>query len=311
METSARITWPARIRAGLRELNRGEARAALALLAISFIPLILFSIIPMINCFRYAFTDFSIVAKSTEWVGLANFQEAIDDELFWKMWKNTFTYAAMVVPATMIMGLFFALLLDRKIRGISVLRTVYYLPSLTSGVAIGFIFKFLFHPTYGLLNRVLEAVGLPTLFWLDDPSTALLSLAIAAVWQGFGSTMIIYLAGLQGIPTVFYEAAAIDGANWWQKVVNITVPLLRPVTFYLFVTGVIGALQVYDTVMVMTYDPRGGPLDSTTTAVFSIYQNAAVYHRLGYASALSLFLFAVIMLLTWVNFKIGGEHVQY
>jgi multiple sugar transport system permease protein len=311
MKDGAWTRLVARIKEGLRELRQGEARAALVLLSISLIPLILFSIVPMINCFRYAFTDFSIVAKSTDWVGLANFQEAIEDELFWKMWKNTFTYTAMVVPTQMIMGLFFALLLDRKIRGISALRTVYYLPSLTSGVAIGFMFKFLFHPTYGFLNRVLDAIGLPTLLWLDDPSTALLSLAIAAVWQGFGSTMIIYLAGLQGIPQAFYEAAAIDGANWWQKVVSITVPLLRPVTFYLLVTGVIGALQVYDTVMVMTYDPRGGPLDSTTTVVFSIYQNAAVFHRLGYASALSLILFVVIMILTWVNFKVGGEHVQY
>ena len=311
MEIRSRAAWAAKFRARLRIVRNAEARAALTLLAISFVPLVLFSIVPMINSFRYAFTDFSIVARSTEWVGLANFEEAIQDELFWKMWKNTFTFGAMVVPTQIIVGLGFALLLDRKIRGISVLRTVYYLPSLTSGVAIGFMFKALFNPSYGFFNRALEAVGLPTSLWLEDPSTALLSLAIAAVWQGFGATMIIYLAGLQGIPSMYYEAAAIDGASWWQKVVHITVPLLRPVTFYLLVTGIISALQVYDTVMIMTSDPRGGPLDSTTTVVFSVYQNAVQYHRLGYASALSLILFVVIILLTWTNFKIGGEHVQY
>jgi multiple sugar transport system permease protein len=291
--------------------KRGEARAALALLAISLIPLVLFSIVPTINSFRYAFTDFSMFADRANWVGLANFREAAADDRFWQMWRNTFAYAGMTVPVQMLLGLFVALLLDRRFPGVSVLRTAFYLPTLTSAVAVGYIFKSLFHPSYGFLNSALKHYGLPTLYWLDDPSTALPSLALVGVWLGFGTSMIVFLAGLQGIPGEYYEAASIDGANSWQKIRYITIPLLRPVTFYLFVTGLISALQVYDTIMVMTYDPRGGPLGSTTTIVFSIYQNATLYNRMGYASALSVMLFGVIFVLTWINFRIGGESIRY
>jgi len=297
----------------LAEFRRPQARAALVLLAITFIPLILFSIIPAINCIRYAFTDFSMFADKAHWVGLDNFREAMRDDRFWQMWRNSFLYAAMVVPFQMGVGLLFALLLNRRFRGIGVLRTLVYLPTLTSSVAVGYMFKALFHPSYGFLNEMLKAAGLPTSYWLNDPSTSLASLAIVGVWLGFGTSMIVYSAGLQGIPWTLYEAAEIDGANWWQKIVRITVPLLSPVTLYLFVTGLIGALQVYDLIMVMTYDPTGGPLGSTTTVVLSIYQNATLYKRMGYASALSLMLFVVLLILTMVTFKFARKStdVQY
>jgi len=295
---------------GLRECRRPQARSAFLMLGIPLLLYILFSVVPILLSFYYSLTDFSPFGKTTTWVGLANFREAVQHEVFWATWRNTFTYAGLSIPLRLLVGFAAALLLDRKIRGISAIRTIYYVPTLTSAVAVAMVFRFVFDTRFGFANWALQAVGLPALGWLYDPKTAMATIALTSVWHGFGGVMIIYLAGLQGIPTVFYEAAAVDGANWWQRIRMITWPLLMPVTFYLVVTGVIGSVQVYDYVMIMSV-PRGGPLDSTTTVVYEIYKNATTYQRLGYASAMSVVLFLVVAALTAINLKLRGERVEY
>jgi ABC-type sugar transport system permease subunit len=159
-----------------------------------------------------------------------------------------------------------------------------------------------------MANVILNLFGVASKNWLRDPATALNAVVAVSVWSGFGMTMIIYLAGLQGIPASYYESAQIDGANSWQLLRHITWPLLRPVTFYLFVTGVISAMQIFTLVLVMT---QGGPLDSTTTLVHQIYMNAIQFNRMGYASALTLVLFSIILVLTLVNLKFFSSDLEY
>jgi ABC-type sugar transport system permease subunit len=166
----------------------------------------------------------------------------------------------------------------------------------------------LFDPRLGMANVFLNLFGIASKNWLRDPATAMWAIIAVSVWSGFGVTMIIYLAGLQGMPDTYYEAAKIDGANRWQLLRYITWPLLRPVTFYLFVTGVIGAMQVFSLVLVMT---QGGPLDTTTTLVHQIYLNAMTFNRMGYASALSLVLFVMILILTLINLKFFSSDVEF
>jgi ABC-type sugar transport system permease subunit len=272
------------------------------------LPILIFSVAPMLSVFYYAFTDYSVFGVTTDWVGLGNFREVFTSELFGITVRNTLQFTLFSVPLKLALGFFIAILLNRKIFGISLVRSIYYLPGLTSAVAVAVVWIWLFDPRLGMANSLLGLLGIEGRNWLSDPTTAMWALIAVSVWSGFGSTMIIYLAGLQGIPDVYYEAARIDGASRWQLMRHITWPLLKPVTFYLFVTGVISAMQVFTLVLVMT---QGGPLDSTTTLVHQIYLNAIVFNRMGYASALSIVLFAIILVLTLINVKFFSEDVEY
>jgi ABC-type sugar transport system permease subunit len=271
------------------------------------LPVLLFAIIPMLSVFYYALTDYSIFGKTTDFVGLANFREAFSSELFFTTLKNTFHFTILSVPLRLALGFSIALLLNRRIFGISAVRSIYYIPGLTSIVAIAVVWMWLFDPKLGMANVVLNQFGIESKNWLRDPDTAMNALILVSVWSGFGAAMLIYLAGLQGIPELFYEAAKIDGASRWQLLRYVTWPLLRPVTFYLFVTGVIASMQVFGLVLVMT---RGGPLDSTTTLVHQIYLNAMSYFRMGYASALSVVLFVLVLILTLINLKFFSSDIE-
>ena len=292
----------------LKELAKPEARWGYFLSAITLLPIIIFSVLPIVSVFYYAFTDYSVFGKTTDWIGLENFRELAQSELSIITLKNTLQFTLFSVPLQLAIGFFVATLLNRKIFGISLIRAIYYLPGLTSSVAIAVVWIWLFDPRLGMANVLLNLIGIESRNWLNDPATAMWALIVVSVWSSFGNTMIIYLAGLQGIPDVFYEAAMIDGANRKQLLRYITWPLLKPVTFYLFVTGVIGAMQVFTLVLVMT---QGGPLDSTTTLVHQIYLNAIVFNRMGYASALSVVLFFLILVLTIINIKFFSEDVEY
>ena len=290
-----------------QELRRSEVRWGYIFAAITLIPVIIFAVIPMLSVFYFAFTDFTVFSPKADWVGTRNFQEAVDSELFLQALRNTLEYALYRVPSTLVVGLLVAVLLNRRVRGISVVRAIYYLPGLTSVIAVSVVWLWLFDPRFGMVNVLLEQVGIPAHDWLDNPATAMQAVATVSVWMGFGYVMLVFLAGLQGIPTMLYEAAAIDGANRWQMFRYITLPLLQPVTFYLFVTGVISSLQVFGIIMVLT---QGGPLDRTTTLVHQIYLNALTFDRMGYASALSLILFIIIMVLTLINVKLFSREIE-
>jgi multiple sugar transport system permease protein len=195
----------------------------------------------------------------------------------------------------MALGLLIALLLDLRIRGRAFYRMMFFAPNVTSMVAVSVIWVWIFDPTWGLLDFVLSLFGLPQLQWLADPAQAMPAIIVVAVWKSVGFAMLIYLAGLQGIPTHFYEAAKVDGANAWARFRSITWPLLLPTTFFLLVTEIIGSSQVFDVVFVMT---GGGPIQATRVIVFYLYQYAFQFFKLGFASAVAWVLFVFILLIT-------------
>jgi multiple sugar transport system permease protein len=208
----------------------------------------------------------------------------------------------------MALALLIALLLSQDIRGVSFWRALFFLPSISSLVAVAMVWEWLYHPEFGLVNYALRLLGLDPLGWLTDPSTALISVMIVNIWLGVGYQMVIFLAGLKSIPAAFYESALVDGAGAWQRFRYVTLPLLRPTTFFILVTSIIASFQVFALVFVMT---EGGPLNRTDVVVYHIYKNAYDYLKMGYASAMAWILFLVILAATWLQFRFVGKKVSY
>jgi multiple sugar transport system permease protein len=233
-------------------------------------------------------------------IGIRNYQRMLDQPLFWKSMAQTGIFIVGLVPVRMALALALAVLLNQKIRGLAFYRTLYFMPVVTSMVAVSIVWIWIFDPTWGVANWILELFHLPTSQWLSDPNTALPSLIVMTIWKTVGFDMTIYLAGLQGIPTSLYEAAAIDGANRWRQFRHITLPLLMPTSFFILVTAIIGAAQVFDQVFVMT---QGGPLRSTYVIVYYLYEEGFRFFRMGYAAALAWVVFAVVMVLTLLQWK--------
>jgi multiple sugar transport system permease protein len=267
----------------------------------------IFTLLPVVYSLYLSFTNYDVFTRM-DWIGLANYQDVLDDELFWRALQNTFAYTALSVPISMAVGLGLAMLLNRKLRGLGFYRTAFYVPVVTSMVAISMIWIQLFDPLYGVVSNALEAVGLGGVDWLGDPNLAMPSIIVVSVWKVIGWNMLIYLAGLQGIPDYLNEAAAIDGASRWQTFWKITLPLLKPTTFFIFVTSVIGAFQVFDIAYVMT---GGGPANATLTLVQYIYNNAFKALDMGLAAAASFILFAIIMAVTLVSMRYTRGEVSY
>ena len=269
--------------------------------------LLIFSLGPILFALYISFHAWGVLTPERPFVGGANYQEAIASAEFWNSLKNTAIFA-LHVPFGMAVSLGLAMLMNRtKLPGLGVLRTIFYLPSITSFVAIAIVWQWIYNPDFGLMNYALSFFGIGPGEWLHSPRTALLSLMLMAVWVQAGYQMVIFLAGLQNIPAYLYEAATIDGANAWQQFWRITFPMLRPTTFFILVTSMIGSFQVFTQVYVMT---EGGPLQATEVIVYYIYKNAWDYLRMGYASAVSFILFAIIMALTWAQFKMLGKRQE-
>ncbi len=236
------------------------------------------------------------------WQGLENYQYLLgQDTIFSKALANTFIFAIGGVSANVILGLAFALLLNSNIRGRTVWRVLYFLPVITAPLALGVIFGFLFGRNYGLVNNMLVVLGLPRQSFLNDPYQALPTLILIAIYQYVGYYIVIFLAGLQGIPQDYYDAARVDGANRWQEFRHITLPLLRPVLLFVIVTNSIGALQVFDLVFATT---GGAPANSTMTVVLYMYNTAFKFSRMGRASAMAFILFAIIMVITVIQTRL-------
>ena len=291
-------------------LTRRRERAALAkgysFLVPSFLILLVSVFAPLLFSFYLSFHQWNVVSAAKPFVGLENFQALLQDRQFLNALKNTAIYS-LHVPLGMAISLSVALLMNQRLHGVNFLRTLFFLPSVSSFVAIALVWQWMYHPQFGLANYLLNFFGLPSLNWLRDPATALLSLMLMSIWMGLGYQMVIFLAGLQGISHELYEAARTDGANAWQRFWKITLPLLWPTTFFILVTSTIGSFQVFSAIYVMT---EGGPLHSTDVVVYHIYQNAWEYLKMGYASAMSWVLFLVIMLATWAQFKILGNRSE-
>ncbi len=306
METTLKST-PTRAKPKKSSLARREAINAYLLISPWLIGFIVFTLGPMLASLVFSFTDYSIV-RSTRFVGLQNYITMLfEDYRFWHSLKVTLTYAIFAIPLGLALGLFLALLLNAKVPAISVWRTVYYTPSVVSGVAVAILWVYLFNPQYGVINWLLSLVGINGPGWLSSPQWALPALIIMSLW-GVGGGMIIYLAGLQGIPTALYEAAEVDGANSVQKFFNITLPMITPVLFFNLIIGIIGTFQIFTSVYVMT---AGGPVESTLFYNLNLYNNAFRYQAMGYASALAWALFVIVLVLTLLVFKSSSMWVYY
>jgi multiple sugar transport system permease protein len=267
----------------------------------------LFTAGPMLFSAAMAFTTWDLI-NSPRWAGLDNWRLiAGGDALVLHALRVTTTYAVVAVPLHVLFGMALALLLNSGIGGLRLYRTAFFMPSVLSGVAVALLWRWVFSGQFGLANLFLGYVGLDGPKWLTDESWALPSLVIMSLWA-VGGGMVIYLAGLQGIPFDFYEAAEVDGAGWWSRLWNITVPLMTPALFFQLVTGLIAALQVFTQPYVMT---NGGPNEATLFYVLYLYRNAFQYFKMGYASALAWVLFVYILVLTLLIFRSARAWVHY
>jgi len=288
-------------------LSQRESIWAYILIGPWIVGFLIFTLGPMIASLIFSFTDYAI-NKPLNFLGVANFIEMfIKDYRFWHSLRVTLTFAIFAIPLGLIFGLLLALLLNAKVPGLSIWRTLYYTPSVVSGVAVAVLWMYLFNPRYGIINWLLSLFKISGPGWLASPDWALPALIIMSLWS-VGGGMIIYLAGLQGIPTVLYEAAEIDGANSVQSFFSITLPLITPVLFYNLVTGIIGTFQIFTSVYVMT---AGGPAEATLFYNLYLYNNAFRYGRMGYASALAWVLFLIVMILTLLVFRSSSTWVYY
>ncbi|MEN6478294.1 MAG: sugar ABC transporter permease [Anaerolineales bacterium] len=283
-----------------------EAMWAYGLISPWLIGFLIFTLVPMVTSFVMAFMEYNVIQPG-RWIGTENYRTLAADPLFWQAVKVTFTYAAMSLLPSLALGLALAMLLNASIPGLSVWRTVYYLPSIISGVPVAILWEFVFNKRFGVLNWVLALFGIRGPGWLSSPQWALPALAIMSLW-GVGGGMILYLAGLQGVPTPLYDAAKVDGANGWQRFWKITLPMISPVVFYNLVMGTIGTFQYFTNAYVMT---DGGPNYATWFYNLYLYRNAFYYSKMGYASALAWVLFLFVLVLTLLIFRSSAAWVYY
>ncbi len=271
------------------------------------IGLLLFTGGPVLASFAFSFTNWTGLT-TVEWVGLENFRQLLfEDNLFWIATYNTFYYSVGSVILGTLGALFVAILLNQNLPGTTLLRVVYYMPSIASGVAIAILWIWLFNPQVGLVNYMLSLLGIKGPLWLASQDWAKPALVLKSLW-GIGTNMIIILAGLQGVPQTLYEASRIDGANKWHEFRYVTVPMISPVLFFVIVISTINSFQILTDVLVMT---QGGPGTATFVYVYYIYQAAFQYLKMGYASALAWILFALILGLTLLQLWGSRRWVYY
>ncbi|MBE6172878.1 MAG: sugar ABC transporter permease [Enterococcus faecium] len=282
-----------------RKLKRKNTLIAWSFIAPNFIGFLIFTLVPVVFSLILAFMKWDSFS-TPEFVGLQNFTRMLSDDTFWISLKNTFLYTIGVVPLTLICSLGLAILLNQKIKGVKFFRTAFFFPYVTSLVAIAVVWSMLFHPTMGPINQFLRVVIENPPGWLSSSDWALTAIIIVSVWRGMGYYMILYLAGLQGISKELYEAAAMDGANRWKQFIHITVPALRPTTFFVTIMLVINCFKIFDLVQVMT---DGGPGRATNVLVYQVYSEAFVKFNFGYASAIAMVLFVIVLVITVIQFK--------
>ncbi len=286
-------------------LRRREAIACACFIAPAVFGFVMFWALPLVVSAYISMTDYAL-AGTPRFVGLENYRTLFKDKLFWQAVRVTLTYALSVVPMWIVTSLALALVMNQKLRGLTFLRTVYYLPAVLSGVATALLWGWLFNYRSGLLNSLLQSVGLKGLNWLGDKNIALFSIILMSLWT-MGWYLPIWLGGLQGIPTELYEAAEIDGANAWQRLLNVTLPMLSPVILYNLVVNIIFATQLFTEPMLLT---GGGPEFSTLSYVLYIYNNAFSYLKMGQATAMAWLLFLFTLVLSALVFKFSPMWVH-
>ncbi|MBB6672113.1 carbohydrate ABC transporter permease [Cohnella nanjingensis] len=287
----------------------GNSKAPYFFIAPTLILLTIFSLIPIAVALVISFTDMDLTGladySAIKFIGLRNYIDVVSDPIFGKAILNTLFYVIIGVPLVIAVSLAVALLINLgKSRLYKVFRVVYYMPSVTNVVAVAVVWGYLYNPSIGLFNYLLGKLHIAGVPWLTDPVMAKISLIILALWRGIGLNMIIFIAALQGIPKSYYEAAQLDGANLWQQMTRITLPMLRYAIFFVSITTMIGWLQFFEEPFIMT---NGGPLDSTTSVSLFIYRNGFQLSHFGYAAAGSFVLFAAIIAVTLIQFRMQNK----
>lgn len=282
-------------------------------IAPAIILLTIFSVLPIFIALFISFTNMDLAGladySNVKFVGIKNYLDVLADPVFLKSILNTLFYVIIGVPLVVILSMSIAVLINLGTsKFFKVFRVVYYLPSVTNVVAVAVVWAFLYNPTYGLFNYILEAINLPAVPWLTDPTIAKLSLILLAIWRAIGLNMIIFIAALQGIPRSLYEAAQLDGATTWQQIVKITLPMLRFAIFFVSITTMIGWLQFFEEPLIMT---KGGPLDGTMSVALFVYKNGFQLSNFGYAAAGSFVLFIAIITVTLFQFRMQNKESDY
>ncbi|MBM2845773.1 MAG: ABC-type sugar transport system permease subunit [Bacteroidetes bacterium] len=287
--------------------SNSTARIAFFFLAPALIAIGVFFFIPVVAAFVLSFTDFDIYSlgnwKYARLVGIKNYIDLVNDPLFWKALTNTLYFLFVGGPLSIAMSLATALLLQSKVvRFKGIFRTAYFAPVVTTLVAVAVVWRFVYHPRFGLLNYALSFVGIDPIDWLGDPHWAMPAIILLAIWKNFGYNMIIFIAGLQNIPQELYEAADIDGAGKWQQFTAITIPMLAPTTLFISIITMIGYIQLFAEPYVMT---QGGPQDATLSIVLMMYEQGFRWWNMGYSAAVAFILFAIILVAsliqTWLS----------
>jgi ABC-type sugar transport system permease subunit len=298
-------------RQGVSRWNRRKITDWLAFLgftAPNFILLAVFTFWPVAYSFYLSFYRWNMIAPTKKFIQLENYARMLEDPIFWQVLRNTAILAVGTVFVKLAIALFLAVLLNQKLKGRNVYRAVIFSPTFTTSVAIAMVWGWILDPYYGLLKLPLRWLGLSSPNWLYDPNWALPAVMIVVIWAGIGYDMVIFLAGLQAISADLYEAARVDGASRWSLFRHVTFPLLSPTTFFLLIISIVGAFKAFDIVAVMT---GGGPLNSSNVYVFYLYQNAFRWFKTGYASALAVVLFVIILVITVIQMRLSRRWVHY
>ena len=295
-------------------MARADAFWGYAMIAPGLIGLLIFYIWPMLQTFYFSFTEWGPFGDAV-WTGLANYRALFNGPEFLMTLRNTLVYTVLSVSITEAIALVLAVLLNQKLRGMSVYRTLYFIPVVTMPVAIGLVWRWLYNSDYGIINYLLSLVGIEGPNWLSDPDLALYAIVVVGVWSGLGYALVLFLAGLQTIPAEYYDAASVDGAGTLVKFFRITLPLLSPTVFFVTVISLINSLQMFDLVFVMISNGRSAStspvIDQTQSLVYLFYKNTFVINEQGEGAAVVLTLFIIIVLITLIQFRLQRRWVHY
>lgn len=272
--------------------------------------LIILNLIPIVQTLYLSFFKSGAFGKGNIFIGLDNYRKMFQDVQVWYAVRNTLSYTCLVVPVTVVIALLLASALNGKIRGKGIYRTIYFIPMVAAPAAVTMVWRWLYNYNFGLINHVLGSLGLEPVNWIDDPKVALISVVIIGVWSSIGNSMVLLLAGLQEIPTDYYEASNIDGAGTVCQFFHITLPLISSTLFFVLVTSVITSMQVFD-VIYMMISGSSPSYDSTVSLVYLFYNNSFKYSNKGYGSAIVMLLLAIIMVITVIQTKLQKKWVNY
>lgn len=290
----------------MNKLERRKSKWGYLFILPNFLGLLCFTLVPIFMSLFFSFTNYDVISQMS-FVGVENYVGLFSDRRFISALVNTLYFCVLTVPTGVVLSLLLAVLLNRRIRGISIFRTMVFIPVITSMVAVSLVWSMLYEDNAGLLNTLLQGIGLPRVHWLTDTSTAMISIAIMSVWKGLGYNMTIFLAGLQGVPPELYEAARIDGAGGVRCFFKITLPSISPTIYFVTLMSLISGLQTFDQISIMT---NGGPIDSTRTVAMYLYDYGFKFYKMGYACAAAYVLFLLVFVVSLIQNRASSRFMD-